>query len=299
MRHSLDVQEERTDALSPDTTLFSVFCRRRRELLLVVIRCVNVGLHRGIDRQIVRLSKRKHSPHIGSEIRLSTLEHYRKGENLHAEQRDAMEGRLKLDSTPFLHRSLRKSGFQGAVNSVSAETTFAASSDPWVYCTALWPGGRSAALSLARRLSPDYDTITYILDVDAFALELGIEFGLALDPSRDLTRPTSLPEAPQAMLFDSWLQGVKASGDIRGARVVHVDHGPVAYEDLSGVLRTGREVADLELPVGFTKPRSFSYQSEYRFALWSLGKPSKPTLRLPISDALRALTSLKPRRASV
>ena len=294
MRHSLDVQEERTDALGPDTTLFSVFCRRRRELLLVVVRRVNVALHGGSDRQIVRLSKREHSPHIGSEIRLSTLERYRKGEKLHAEQRDAMEGRLKLDATPLLDRSLRKSGLQGAVNSVSAETTVAASSDPWVYCTALWPGGEGAALRLARRLSPDYDTITYILDIDAFALELGIEFGLALDPSRDLTRPTSLPEAVQAMLFDSWLQDAKASGHISGARVVHVDHGPLAYEDLSGVLRTGREVADLESPVGFTKPRLFSYQSEYRFALWTLGEPSKPTLRLPISDALRALTSLDP-----
>ena len=204
-----------------------------------------------------------------------------------------MEGRLRLDATPLVARSLTKNGGQSAVTSVSAEMTVAASSDPWVYCTALWLGRESAALRLARRLSPDYDTITYIREIDAFALELGIEFALALDPARDLSRPTSVPEAVQEMLFDRWLQSVKASG-IEGARVVHVDHGDVAYEDISGVVHSGSEIADLESTVGFTKPRSFSYQSEYRFALWTLGEPSKRTLRLPVSDALRALTSLSP-----
>ena len=299
MRRGLCVREQRTEALGLETKLFSVFHCERRELLLVVIRGINATLHRGRNRQIVRFSEREHSPRIGSEIWLSTLEHYRKGENLHADQRDSMEGRLKLDAAPFLVRSLTKSGVHGAVDSISAKMEVAISSDPWVYCTALWPGGTSAALKLARRLSPDYDTITHILDIDAFAMELGIDFALALDPSRDLSRPTSGAEADQAIRFDAWLQVAKAKASIGAARVVFVDHGPVAYEDLSGVVRTGREVANLRSSAGFTKPRSFSYQSEYRFALRTIGEPSNTTLRLPVSDALRALTSIHPCGAPV
>ena len=179
MRRGLCVREQRTEALGLETKLFSVFHCERRQLLLVVIRGINATLHRGRNRQIVRFSEREHPPRIGSEIWLSTLEYYRKGENLHADQRDSMEGRLKLDAAPLLARSLTKSGVHAAV-------------------------------------------------------------------------------------------------------------------DLSGVVRTGREVANLRSSAGFTKPRSFSYQSEYRFALRTIGEPSNTTLRLPVSDALRALTSIHP-----
>ena len=116
MRRGLCVREQRTEALGLETKLFSVFHCERRQLLLVVIRGINATLHRGRNRQIVRFSEREHSPRIGSEIWLSTLEHYRKGENLHADQRDSMEGRLKLDAAPLLARRLTKSGVHGAVD---------------------------------------------------------------------------------------------------------------------------------------------------------------------------------------
>ena len=66
----------------------------------------------------------------------------------------------------------------------------------------------------------------------------------------------------------------------------------VAYEDISGTLDTGREPVDLASRAGFIKPNSFSYQSEYRFALGTIGEPSVKTLRIPVSDALRECTSL-------
>ena len=72
-----------------------------------------------------------------------------------------------------------------------------------------------------------------------------------------------------------------------------MDHGPVAYEDISGTLDTGGEPIELALRAGFIKPDFFSYQSEYRFALKTIGEPSAKTLRIPVSDALRECTSLR------
>ena len=74
-------------------------------------------------------------------------------------------------------------------------------------------------------------------------------------------------------------------------KIVCVDHGPVVYEDISGTLDTGSEPD--ELAAGFIKPISFSYQSEYRFVLWTIGEPSIRTLPIPVSDELRACTSLR------
>ena len=76
-------------------------------------------------------------------------------------------------------------------------------------------------------------------------------------------------------------------------RFVYVDHGPVAYEDISGTLKTGREPFEQKSSFCFTKPKAFSYQSEYRFALRTVGEPTEKTLRIPVSDALRECTSIR------
>ena len=150
-----------------------------------------------------------------------------------------------------------------------------------MYCTAFCPSNERDAYRLGKHISSGNDTITNILDVDAFALELGVDFAIALDEAIHTKAVSGVSLIQKASLANSGFQ-----------RVVHVAHGPVAYEDISGTLDTGREPVDLASRAGFIKPNSFSYQSEYRFALGTIGEPSIKTLRIPVSDALRECTSL-------
>ncbi|MDE0626108.1 MAG: hypothetical protein OXH99_06915 [Bryobacterales bacterium] len=213
---------------------------------------------------------------------MSTLERYREDKNLEGDRRDPMEGRLNLDAKPFLARRLFGGGFRGAVRTLSARATFAASPDPWVFCTAFCPVREREAYKLARRLSSDYDSITDILDVNMFALELGIDFSIMLDAAIHTMADSGMHVIQRELAANSGFD-----------KVVHMVHGPVAYEDTSGTLNTSLEPSDLRQRFCFTKPKVLSYQSEYRFALWSIGKPSTRTLRIPVSDALRECMSIR------
>ncbi len=263
--------------------LFDVLDRVRRERSLLVIRRVNDALlPRRPARQVVRFTKREHSPRLSDEIRASTLAVYREGENLEGDQCDPMEGLVKLDATPFIARSVSEGGFGGVVRSLTAEVECLAKPDPWVYCTALCPCSERDAYRLASRISSDYDTITDILDVDAFALALGVDFAVALDPAIH-TKAVSA----RSLIWGAW------AAQSPFERAVFVEHGPVAYEDVSGTLDTGGEANALVPLAGFIKPTRFSYQSEYRFALTTTGEPSIRTLPIPVSDELRECTSLR------
>ena len=70
-------------------------------------------------------------------------------------------------------------------------------------------------------------------------------------------------------------------------------HGPVVYEDQSGVLRSVEDAAHPPLaPKGwFTKKKRFSGEREYRFAVSTVGKPREDTFKLRVSDELRMLTA--------
>ena len=281
MREGISVQE--AGAPDPERKFFTVLDNERHKCLLVVIRQVNdSSLHGRAARQVVRFSKREHSPYLSDEIRVSTLAHYREGEHLQGDQRDPMEGKVKLNVTPFFARRLSKDGFIDAVRTFSAEAKYAAATDPWVYCTAFCPGSERDAYRLGCRIASDNDAITDILDVNAFALELGVDFAITLD--------TAIHTKVDSGLTLIWRELAANSGF---ERIVCVEHGPVAYEDSSGTLNTGRELVDLASRAGFIKPSSFSYQSEYRFALRTIGEPSIRTLRIPVSDALRECTSIR------
>lgn len=270
--------------LPPDRKIFAVIDNERQKHFFIVIRRVNGGrLHaRVADRQVVRFSKREHSPRLSDEIWVSTLAHYREGENLEGGRYDPMEGRVKMDATPFYTRSLLTRGVDMRSAGFKAQATLGSSSDPWVFCTAFCPVRKREAYRLARHISSNYDTITDIPDVDTFALELGVDFALALDATLHTKVDSAVPMIQQAAIVGGGFQNV-----------VHVAHGPVAYEDISGTLDTGREADDLAPRAGFIKPNSFSDQSEYRFALTTIGEPTTRTLRIPVSDALRACTSLR------
>ena len=281
VRQGISVQH--LGAPDPERKVLDVRDNVRRERIRVVIRRVNGSLLRGrVGRQVIRFSKREHSPRMSDEIWVSTLAHYREGEGLEADQRDPMEGRVKLDAAPFVARRLSEAGFVASASSFSAKARYAVTRDPWVYCTAFYPGSERDAYRLGKRISSDNDTITNILDVNAFALELGVDFAIALDESIHTKAVSGVSLIQKASLANSGFQ-----------KGVRVDHGPVAYEDISGTLDTGREPVNLASRTGFIKPNSFSYQSEYRFALWTIGQPSAKTVRIPISDALRGCTSIR------
>ena len=279
-RDGISVQE--VENSEPGITYFEVVDHDRQEHTLLVIRQVNNDiLFDRVAQQIVRYSEREYSPRICDEIRVSTLARYREGENLEVGQCDPMEGRVNLNASPLVIRHLSKSGIVVPDCSISGEAQYAATRDPWVYCTAFCPNNLQDAYRLGKRISSTNNTITKILDVNKFALELGVGFALALEESVHTKVVSVVSKIRKAVLANSGYQ-----------RVVHVAHGPVAYEDNSGTLETGDEPIDLASRIGFIKPTSFSYQSEYRFTLGTIGDPLVDPLPIPVSDALRECTSL-------
>lgn len=284
IRDGISVQEAVLEppASEPGMKFFVVLDNERQERFGVVIRRVNRSLvHRRVARGVVRFSKREHSPRLSDEIWVSTLAHYREGENLAGGQYDPMEGRVKMDATRFFRRRLLKRGVDMGSASFKARGTFS-SSDPWVFCAAFCPVRERVAYKLARRISPDYDTITDIRDVNTFALALGIDFAITVDTAIHSKALSGLDLIQGASIAASGFE-----------RFVYVDHGPVAYEDISGTLKTGREPFEQRSRFCFTKPKAFSYQSEYRFALRTVGEPTEKTLRIPVSDVLRECTSIR------
>ncbi len=214
---------------------------------LILIYRINFDLYyRWKSPRLVRFSKQEHSPYICSRIRLSTLAQYREDESLTSGQADTMEGRIKADATPFVRCRLSKKGVQGPIRNLKAEMTFETSSDPWVYCASICSDSRRDAIALARSISPDYDTITDILSAEEFAIQLGVDFAIALDPSSHIdTTPPWDQMVLARMPFD---------------KIIHVQHGPITYEDNFGALRTADDLADLEHQwrACFTKPYSYS-----------------------------------------
>ena len=74
---------------------------------------------------------------------------------------------------------------------------------------------------------------------------------------------------------------------------MYVFHGPVHYENESGVIATDDDLVDIHGGVRayFTKRTEFEDQSEYRFAVSTPGTPCDEIFELDISEDLRQLTS--------
>ena len=76
-------------------------------------------------------------------------------------------------------------------------------------------------------------------------------------------------------------------------KVVNVYHGPVRYQDQSGVLETLEDTVDLfgAKRAWFTKGTEFSGQREYRFAVSTLGALRKNKRMITVSDEIRRLVA--------
>ena len=136
---------------------------------------------------------------------------------------------------------------------------------------------------------PQYDAVTEIKNPESFAMHLGIEFAISVDKSKDvkLTPIDELTYRKSSYTVSLW------EGERHIDKFVRVYHGPVCYENQSGVLESMKDYADPSgLPrAWFTKKSRFSGQREYRFAVSTVGRPQADTFDLAVSDGLRKLTT--------
>ena len=158
-----------------------VFNVARRECYLVLIHQLNCGS--AVPPRVgnlVKLSHGRFAPHHAPELRLATPAYYRKREHPDSTPTDQHDGYLTKDATPWARDlALRTAG--SIIHDLRASVTFSSSPDePWIYCTSIAPASNAETERLRARF-PRYDAITSIMDADAFAMQLGIDFAITVD----------------------------------------------------------------------------------------------------------------------
>ena len=236
-------------------------------------------------RRVVRFSKRCHAPCRAKKLRLVTSSYYRDQESLPPGIADPDESTLKKNLTPWMRNRI-------PYGSIKAEAVFSPSREPWVYCASHLSSYR-ASQNLKANFSGeyDYDAATEINDVDIFAKWLGIDFALQIDKDKHLKLEVLDRIAYRANSYSTDLWQTEGVQNID--TLVYVYHGPVQYEDESGVIATDDDLADIHGTVRacFTKRTEFADQSEYRFAVLMPGTPRDEVFWLDVSEELRQLTS--------
>ncbi len=282
---SLKLSQSCATPVSKITDCFSVLDNKRKQCHMICVHRVDYRpkLSPSIET-VVKFSKQRYAPCQAKKLRLATPSYYRDQETLPPGIADPDENKLRKNATAWGRNRFSNDSFK-------AEVVFSSFSEPWVYCASHLSSYR-ASRNLRATFSDeyDYDAVTGIKDVDAFAMWLGIDFALQTDKDKHLKL-----EALDRVLYKAssystnfWQQEGVQNIDT----VVHVYHGPVHYEDESGVIATNDDWVDIHgaARVWFTKRTKFANQSEYRFALSTLGTPNNKVLWLDISENLRELT---------
>lgn len=268
------------------TNGFSVFDIEREQCHLILVHRVDYRprLSPNIGK-VVKFSKRCYAPCRAEKLRLATPSYYRDQKSLPPGIADPDENKLRKNATPWM-RNRFPSG------SIEMKAVFSSFSESWVYCASHLSHYRTSRnLKASFSEEYDYDSATEINDVDAFAMWLGIDFALQVDKDKHL----------KLGILDTlayWKSSYSTNlGQKEGVQnidtVVHVYHGPVHYEDESGVIATNDDWADIHGAVRayFTKRTEFEDQSEYRFSVSTPGTPRDEIFELDISEDLRQLTS--------
>lgn len=221
---------------------------------------------RGVG-DVVVFSKPCYAAFRAKDLQLATSAYYREGEELEEYIRDPQDGTLTKNGTPWA-RTIAGPGAR-------AELSFRPTPEPWVYCASHYYLNRELRELKAR--FGHGKAMTAISDPNAFARWLGIEFALTLDKMNDV-RLEALDRIAYALCPDI-------------DTVVYVHHGPVQYENVSSRVATQEDFSDSNggLEACFTKKMSFEFQSEYRFAVSTLGGPVEPTHYITVSPELRGL----------
>ena len=293
----IKVHQEVSDRIGINRTEPSLISRQIMVFNVVLRECYQVFIHRvncgsaapPRVENLVKLSHWRFAAHRARELRLATPAYYRKGESPDSEPTDSHDGCLTKDATPWARQDLALRTAGSFIHDLSASLTFSSSPDePWVYCTSIAPANDADTERLRARF-PRYDAITSIRDPESFAMQLGIDFAISVDKSKHVELG---PIDEWAYRQSRYTVGLW-EGEHRVDKFIRVYHGPVVYEDQSGVVESMEDFADFSMvPRGwFTKKTRFSGEREYRFAVSTLGMPQTETFKLPISDELRMLTA--------
>ena len=233
---------------------------------------------------VVTFSEPAYAAFCTEKLQLATPAFYRDQEDLKPGIGDRNDGALTKDATRWADEVIP------AGEVTLSELTFVSSREPWIFCAAHYRNDREF-----RRLRDhfaaeyDYTVATGIADVDGFATWLSIDFALGLDRTADVQR-SGLDEICYAA---SHYSTSLCEGSNPIDTVVRVYHGPVHYEDRSG--RVDNQEHWFDPGAGpkawFTKRRSFEVQSEFRFAVSTLGNPVDPKHYIAVSPELRGLVS--------
>jgi len=271
--------------------ILNVFDLVRQELSVIHIRragCRSSALRPAGN--LLKFTKRKYAPFLAEKLKLATPEYYRKYEGSGRGVADPKDGCLTKDATPWMTEALELPGIDapGVALDLRAHITFAAPEEPWIYCTSIQPDGASPMRELRSQFR-DYDTVTVVRDRHAFARQLGIDFALSLDGARHVHTSTLYDSVYARSSYTTNLWEGRRNID----KFVNVYHGPVRYEDQSGVLETAEDVVDLHgaQRAWFTKGTRFLRQREYRFAVSTLGAPRKSKFKVTVSDEIRRLVA--------
>ena len=236
--------------------------------------------------KIVVFSEPQYSVSWSEALQLATPAYYRDKEELQPGIHDRYDGSLTKDGTNWAQHTI---GAAGAVT--KAELLFVSSHEPWVYCAAHYRNDRDLnRLRCHFADKYDYTAATRIHDPDAFAMWLGIDFALTLDK----TVHVKLNMLDVINYECSQYQTSLWDGSRPVDTLVHIYHGPVRYEDQSGQINTQEQFFDPTAgpKAWFTKRTSNKAQSEYRFAISTLGDAVRQKHYIAVSPELRDLTSV-------
>ncbi|MCY4143248.1 MAG: hypothetical protein OXG08_06115 [Gammaproteobacteria bacterium] len=234
-----------------------------------------------VDKVAV-FSKPPYAPFASDNLQLATPAHYRREEALNPGIGDPYDGTLTRDASEWA---------TSIVNGpVRARISFASSGEPWVYCASHFRT-REELHRLWNHFQRDHDysEATQIHDPNSFAAWLAIDFAITLDKSTDVILSDQDIHIYDRTSYNTSLW----EGTHHIDSLVHVYHGPVRYEDTTGRVDTQDQFFDpLAGPrAWFTKKCSFHTQSEYRFAIATIGVPAGPKTWIKMSPELRRITS--------
>ena len=231
---------------------------------------------------VVVFSELAYAARMTKELQLATPAYYRNQEDLKPGIRDHHDGTLTKDATRWASFIM-----DGSVS--AARVAFVSSGEPWVYCASHYrTDSELRRLRRDFRVEYGYEAATRIDDPDAFAVCLGVNFAMALDKTADVSLGPidEIGYARSSYTTSLW------DGSRPIDTLVHVYHGSVHYEDLSG--RVDRQEHWFDPSAGprawFTKKTSFKDQNEYRFAVTTPGVPVRPKHYVAVSPELRELT---------
>lgn len=231
--------------------------------------------------RVAIFSKSDFAPGRAETLQLATPRYYREHESLEPGIRDRDDGRLTRDGSAWASKAMG--------GAVSARLSFVSEGEPWVYCASHYrTDSELRRLRNEFNASYGYSAASGISDPNDFAACLGVDFALGLDKATEVT----LSPFEEFGYAGSHYTTTLWEGRRHIDTFVHLYHGPVNYEDLSGTVRSQESWFDPNAAAlaWFTKRTSFRHQNEYRFAVRTLGSPKSQKHYIAVSPELRSLT---------